>query len=70
MQKAIKGAKKLKKKIFSSVDSLTPIAGLKEKFLAFQQFLRADPSHAKTCKLVQYIEPTDESKFEHLTIYK
>lgn len=40
--------KQSKRMIFSSVDTITHIAGLKEKFVAYQKFLRFDPSHAKT----------------------
>lgn len=54
--------KQSKRTIFASIDTLSQIAGLKEKFLAYQKFLRADPTHAKTCKLIQYLEPVSYGK--------
>lgn len=58
MKNLIRKYKESKKKIISSVDSFSHIAGIREKLEAFQLFLRSDPSHAKNCKLVQYIEPS------------
>lgn len=61
-RRIIKSGKKNKRMIFASIDTLSQIAGLKEKFLAYQSFLRADPSHAKTCRLIQYLEPVSYGK--------
>lgn len=43
----MKLTKKKTKYIISSIDTLSHIAGIKEKFLAFRQLLRRNPSLAK-----------------------
>jgi trehalose 6-phosphate synthase/phosphatase len=70
MKRLLKTSSQSKRKIFASVDTLSHIAGLKEKFLSYQQFLRADPSHAKTCKLIQYLDPVSIGKMPHIKEYK
>lgn len=62
MRRILKTTKQTKRMIFASIDTLSQIAGLKEKFLGYQQFLRSDPSHAKTCRLIQYLEPVSYGK--------
>lgn len=61
-RRLMKSVRKSKRIIFASIDTLSHIAGLKEKFLAYQKFLQADPSHSKTCKLIQYLDPISYGK--------
>mmetsp|Transcript_22512 Transcript_22512/g.25888 ORF Transcript_22512/g.25888 Transcript_22512/m.25888 type:complete len:159 (+) Transcript_22512:361-837(+) len=62
--------KKAKVTYISYIDTLSQIAGIKEKLLAYQSFLRADPSHAKTCKLIQYLEPVSYGKKYKTDLYR
>ena len=74
-KKSIKAVPKSKRIIISYIDTLSQIAGIKEKLFAYQKFLRSDPSHAKNCKLIQYLEPTSYGKLYkanqyHLTVMR
>jgi len=48
-----------KRNVLASIDRLHPISGLKNKFLAYQRFLRDYPQHRAATTLVQYVVPSE-----------
>ncbi|CAI2372636.1 unnamed protein product [Moneuplotes crassus] len=69
-KRLLKTCKRKTKTIISSIDTLTHIAGIKEKFLAFQKLLRMNPALAGECKLIQYLDPISVGKEFKVKEYK